>query len=519
MFTLPDVPGPYPVGATTFAVPIDLPNPQDRIVGDGKVKATAAGNPHEPALKLEELAFTAFYPAEVNGGRRVRKGMAWLPNPVWGTLRGYAHFSKWRYSLITWLLGIPARYIKIPVYSNAPLLDPQDAKDFPEGSWPLVLFSHGLAGNRTNYSHFCSRLASHGNVVLAFEHRDGTGPFIETLSSVPGRHEPKSPDYKLYLHPDDVIWDETVDRNKYPLKKDQLRFRQLEIYLAYTHFKRFVSGVLEKDAEALPQPEIHTIDGPWNFNLTSRSHDRQFWESWLKTGSRPKVECDTNICLAGHSFGGATVLSVLSTKPPTFAGQEFPHIPFTHAIALDPWMDPLPSPVPAPLAAASSVPGERSAETPRLLVINSEGFTLWDDHFKRLEDVVRSWNEAPREDNGEARPGGTEEKSNASGERATLVTIVRSQHISFSDFGVLVPFGRLAREGKKYLDVTCELAVAFLQGRQSGGGGDPNAALEEVLARQTKVAGEVEPINVHKPDSETEWKKRIVGEVGDIVVH
>jgi len=44
-------------------------------------------------------------------------------------------------------------------------------------------------------------------------------------------------------------------------------------------------------------------------------------------------------------------------------------------IALDPWLDPLPAPFasthdPAPL--------------PPILVINSPGFTIWDEHFARL---------------------------------------------------------------------------------------------------------------------------------------
>jgi hypothetical protein len=38
----------------------------------------------------------------------------------------------------------------------------------------VVIFSHGLAGNRVLYSVICSELASQGYVVLAVEHSDGT---------------------------------------------------------------------------------------------------------------------------------------------------------------------------------------------------------------------------------------------------------------------------------------------------------------------------------------------------------
>ncbi len=58
-----------------------------------------------------------------------------------------------------------------------------------------------------NSSHVCARLASEGRVVLAFEHKDGSGPYVQTISPVPGRPATAdaSSDYKLYLHPEDVL--------------------------------------------------------------------------------------------------------------------------------------------------------------------------------------------------------------------------------------------------------------------------------------------------------------------------
>ena len=47
--------------------------------------------------------------------------------------------------------------------------------NFDGKRWPVVFFSHGLAGSRLSYSQYCGELASHGVVVVALEHRDGSG--------------------------------------------------------------------------------------------------------------------------------------------------------------------------------------------------------------------------------------------------------------------------------------------------------------------------------------------------------
>lgn len=50
--------------------------------------------------------------------------------------------------------------------------------------FPVVIFSHGLAGSRLSYSQYCGELASHGVVVVALEHRDGSG--IQTTVRIAG---------------------------------------------------------------------------------------------------------------------------------------------------------------------------------------------------------------------------------------------------------------------------------------------------------------------------------------------
>lgn len=70
-------------------------------------------------------------------------------------------------------------------------------------------------------------------------------------------------------------------------------------------------------------------------------------------------------------------------------GEETLRIPVSHGLVLDPWLEPLPSPGPAP-APNQNLP----SGPPKLMVINAEGFTLWTEHFKRLEEVVPAWPES-----------------------------------------------------------------------------------------------------------------------------
>lgn len=202
-----------------------------------------------------------------------------------------------------------------------------------------------------------------------------------------------------------------------PLRTDQLDFRRQEIYIAYDAFCRFIRND--------PSLEFATIDDS-QIDTTSWSIED------AGTGARP-VCCEQNVSLAGHSFGGCTVvswehflllskiqylyghqLSILSTEPPS----GYSHIPVTNALILDPWLEPLPTPGPTPILQIPPPPssntltplarsiqsssdttisnedqesGKRDDRLPRMLVLNSEVFTLWKDHYARLQEIVRAW--------------------------------------------------------------------------------------------------------------------------------
>ncbi|KAG9045820.1 hypothetical protein FS837_005610 [Tulasnella sp. UAMH 9824] len=301
----------------------------------------------------------------------------------------------------------------MPLSKDAPVRNSEEIRPSPVGKWPLIVFSHGLAGTRNTYSQFCSNLASEGYVVLSLEHRDRSGPaFID----------PKSGDEQHYFKIEQVKWEKGyAPPDHMPWKVEQLEFRRNEIYEALKAFRT--------------------------------------------TDVAGQVDLEQNIIMAGHSFGSATSLSILSQPPPS----DFEPLPIRQTILLDPWVEPFaPSgPLPLPL-------GE---ERPTACVIASEAFTIWDVNFDRLQEIVKAW-----KDN---------EKT-----AAYLMTILRSGHSDFSDFGILVPW---AKRGAGVIKGTHETVMKFLQG-----------SLDADLKDKGKVM-EIEQVKKNK--------RQIKGEPGELFVH
>ena len=92
----------------------------------------------------------------------------------------------------------------MPLYPSTPLLQPSRSK---QDAWPLVIFSHGLAGGRTTYSNFCAKIASEGYVVLAIEHRDGSGPAVRVRPGIDDASSSKNDEGRLLMYSkvDDVV--------------------------------------------------------------------------------------------------------------------------------------------------------------------------------------------------------------------------------------------------------------------------------------------------------------------------
>lgn len=127
----------------------------------------------------------------------------------------------------------------------------------------------------------------------------------------------------------------------------QLDFRVREVYSAYGAFKQFLAGSTgESDAGAVD----------------------------VAAALKDKVDL-TDLQLIGHSFGGATVLRLLTTAPPPTLAP----LPVIRTIMLDPWME--------PFAKALPVSSSKTAPHPTL-VINSQSWTDG-DFFNAEIDAVQ----------------------------------------------------------------------------------------------------------------------------------
>ncbi|KAG6854880.1 hypothetical protein C0991_012070 [Blastosporella zonata] len=492
MLFLRGVPGPFPVGATTFVTRVPSPHQ----VGSIKLRSN-----QKPALFLDEVAFTAFYPADTSGS--TKKGLDWVIRPLNESLHGFAKFTgipSWVLWPVFYLFG---RLIKIPAYPNAPLAHPpqllNNGTEKKFNQWPLVIFSHGLGGSRTAYSQICTQLASSGRVVLAMEHRDGTG--CTCLTRVHG-HDGGFREKPMYYYKDyDVIVDtdnSSEDTTSLPLRTDQLEFRREEIYTVYQSFGHFLKNDCASELETIDKTPI---------NQTS-------WAFVDPISGKGPVCFDENVTLAGHSFGGCTVLSILSSNPP----QQYLHIPITHVLILDPWLEPLPFPGPVPISqspaelVAQSTPATelaldrtesgRDSRLPQMLVINSETFTLWKDHYARLESVVKAW----EPEGGRLLTLGTVQKFLLKclyipTEKYPILT-VSSKHEAFSDFPSL-PVIR-SSSAKTLTDILSKLSIAFLDGN-----------LEEALGSTSTRKMEIKIVGKKKDGKP---RRKLIGSAGDVIV-
>jgi platelet-activating factor acetylhydrolase len=169
-----------------------------------------------------------------------------------------------------------------PILLNAPISQ--------EKQWPVVVFSHGMGCSRFAYSRLCTDLASHGLLVAAVEHRDGSAAATFTVED--GRRSW-------------IPFRRVLDSEKeYTVRNAQLQQRVGEAGRALDVVTSLARG----------GPVASVLPGAENAHLAMFANRLDL--------ARP--------VLAGHSYGGATTLLTLARDDR-----------FHHGLVLDGWLFPL----------------------------------------------------------------------------------------------------------------------------------------------------------------------------------
>ncbi len=270
-----------------------------------------------------------------------------------------------------------------------------------------MVFSHGLGGTKNAYSHLTGSLASHGMVVVAPEHRDGSAPisFIHSMDGSP----PETVDYRALPHKPSPEVNE--DRDK------QLKIRLWELGLLH-------EALLKIDGSPT---ELHNIGA-------RSSRDPNLLSMFA---SALDVHTPGKISWAGHSFGAATVVQFIKSvyyhdsrlsngstpffcPTPSLVSQVTPSTPIT---LLDLWTLPLLSSQTSYLWSKPLPAYNLKSGSPPLAVL-SEAFFKWTSNLRETKRAISS-------------PVG---KNSALESNPHIFYPVSSAHLSQSDFGPLFPW-------------------------------------------------------------------------------
>ena len=286
-----------------------------------------------------------------------------------------------------------------------------------------MIFSHGLGGSRNAYSSLVGAIASHGVIVIAPEHRDGSCPvtYIRDVPSPNSTSEKRNPkyakrtvDYKRLSH--------TPSPEVEAGRNAQLKIRLWELGLVH-------DSLLKLD------------EGKTLTNLNTSSTNLSIFKELMDVHTPGKMT------FAGHSFGAATMTQFVkstfyspltSSAPsdyetlftPTSRSPLTSQItPQTPIILLDIWCLPLraattrwlwnqPFPCYQPTGPGGSA----------LLAVESQAFYKWRVHLKATKRLLSP---NPASDEYDYKNGISE---------PNFFYATSSAHLSQSDFGVLFPW-------------------------------------------------------------------------------
>lgn len=252
---LPPYTGPHEVGILDVETEV-----QKRTIHDATFRSTG-----EKAFQLDTLAITLYYPSSLPLASPSQRPWArpWLPQPISLIGEGYARLAgvprlSSVFTFALWLLGsstvIPG-VVDAPILSSAEQILGEDGsgadgfgkimsaaeeehqelkRDGDFGTLPCMVFTHGMAGMSQSYAHYLGSIASHGYVVAAVEHRDGSGPGTIV-------HHPDGTERKVWhMKLKDIEADPPM--NDLDLKAAQLNFREAEISETIKLFAQLNAG-------------------------------------------------------------------------------------------------------------------------------------------------------------------------------------------------------------------------------------------------------------------------------------
>ncbi|KAI1179601.1 platelet-activating factor acetylhydrolase, isoform II-domain-containing protein [Nemania sp. FL0916] len=305
---LPMYSGQYPVGSIDIESPVSPP----RVIDTARFKGSFTN-----AFELQTVLFTLYYPAA--HGKSQHKHHHWISRPISATAKGYAKFAHisncFTNAAFTGALRALVGGIKIPakvdtrladlgpaVSSHPDIFESQEfekVESIERYGYPIVVFSHGMASSRTDYTHYAGELASRGFIVAMLEHRDGSCP-----GSIITKHG-KPYETKLTFRLSEVESETGHELGVEDFNRAQLDFREAEI---------------EEVVRVLRQ--INSGKGSHVFKHNSRKEGKSL-DEWA---GRLNVD---KMIMAGHSFGATGALQALRGGPTEKR-------PFIGAIVLDP---------------------------------------------------------------------------------------------------------------------------------------------------------------------------------------
>ena len=500
--SFPEYHGEYAVGTVDVEIPVsDLPAPCE--IPDGASPT---------------IAFRMFYPC-VTPSSGSDRPVRWIPQPQRLTVAALLKFLSLSERKAGWLSQLTQQFywININAHRNASLLKPPTS----HGRWPVTFFSHGLAGSRNAYSYICGDLASHGTVVIALDHRDGSSP-VQYVRATPGKEAHTIDAVKISHEPSDAVWE---------ARDKQLRIRLWEMSVAYEALMKIGAG-----------EKVENMDDNTSSSRRERIEVLQRFEKKLD------VERAGKVSWAGHSFGACTVAQLLksvyySRDRPEDAGKPLIKLnehaailrqimPESPAMLLDMWGLPFQSPQqkylwekPMP---SYAVGGPQGAN---IVSIVSEGFANWKGNLNINKHVIAApsrsrrpsaaprlsrepgkllpqWaklrDESPSRDSGYASENSPAIAGSLSREQSAdqsvapstpeqdcttpgphMFYVGKSQHFSQSDFGILFPWitRRItkAEEPERILELNCRAMVQTmrLSGVEMSGKNDEDILLPD----------------------------------------